>query len=200
MKTKTNKLHMMIVLFAALTVTMVLSIAAGPAMAGTPHLDRSKVLEILDTADHDRLSQVMETVFPFDLIPGTAEAAVPDEGPFPDGGGWEPVFPEDDTDDAGPADEAEDAGDEAVEEDVDEAAEERGDETCEEEIAEAGDEAADEMVEEEAVDEPVAQEEDEASELPFTGGDSTPWLIAGAAIILAGIIVLLGRRGRHESR
>lgn len=215
MKTRTHKMQAVIALFALLTLTMVLCIATAPAMAGTPRLDRSVMDKVLhNPGDFDRLHEVLDRLIPSGVTPEVAEPPLPDGGPFPDGGGWEPVFPDEVADDAVPAGDA-DTGDEAADETVDEVCEEEvadrvDDEAVGEESVERDDEAVDETAADEPVDEVIEQEEpqqeepqqstDEAVELPFTGGNSTPWLIAGAAVIFAGANLLFRRRPRNENR
>ncbi len=200
MKIKTNKMKATIGLFAVLTVTVVFSIAAAPAMAAPGRLESSAVRDLLQQPDGlDHLSDMLDI----------AETLRPDEGPFPDGGDWEPVFPDGGGEEAVPAED--EAEDEAVDEAVDEVCEEEpaedvGDEAVEEVVEEQPvEDVGDEAVEEQPVDEgtpdtTIEEASDEADELPYTGGSSIPWLIGGAGVILAGAILLLCRGHRTESR
>jgi hypothetical protein len=199
MKTKTTIKKTMIGLFALLAMSIILCIGAAPAMAGPVHLDSSLMHELLGTPGGlDRVSQVLESL-PSGMFPELADDVVPDEGPFPDGGGWEPVFPDDVEDEAG-----DDGGDEAVDE---EPGDDGGDEAVEE-GDEAGDDGGEEPVEEEAADDGGDETADDGGdetgededELPFTGGDNIPWLIGGAGVILAGALLLLGFRKGTASR
>lgn len=203
MKTKATKIRTMIGLFTTLAVMMVLAVAAAPAMAGPPHLDSSVMHDVLGIhEDLDGMHEIIDSLIDTGVIPGLIDEIVPDEGPFPEGSDWEPHFP--DTDDG--TDEGDDAGDEGDGDSDDDAEddEDAGDEACEEEVADDGDdEVVDESTEETMEEEPLEEETDdgeEATELPYTGGDSIPWLIGGAGVILAGLILLFGLRGRNQNR
>jgi hypothetical protein len=207
MKTKATRMKAMIGLFALLTVTVVLAIGAAPAVAGPVHVDDS----ISDLLHPSGVMAEMQSLINAGLLDDVMEALAPD-GPFPDGGDWEPVFPDDGDDEAVPAEEedaCDDGGDEAVEEPPaegdDEAVDEADEEVCDEEApADAGDEAVEEVpadagddAGDEAILEDATSEPDE--ELPYTGGDTLPWIIGGAGVILAGAILLFCLRGKTES-
>lgn len=207
-KAKTRTMHAALALFAALTVTVALFVAAAPAMAG-PRLGDETLGKTHDRVY--RIHEVSDSLNLSDLIFELDAVGARGEGPFPDGGGWEPVFPEDPAPipDAGdwepghPEDPAPipDGGDwepvfpEGTEDDAapTEDADETGDDVSEDEAID------DEAIEEEAANEDAA-EDDESMALPFTGGNSTPWLIAGAIVVGAGIGVLCCRRPRNETR
>jgi len=243
MKTRINKTRAMMALLALATVATMFTIAGAPAMAAPVDLDSAILRDFMPSAANlDKVREMLDPRIPSGMIPGLDEVPLPDDGPFPDGGGWEPVFPEDILDDPLPGDEGEDTGgdtadegdegdeavdetpeavdeadsdDAAADEDVAEDSDETGAETdtpadtedvtddaAEEETPEAGDEDVEQAGDETAAsDEPeVSDTTVEAAELPYTGGSSIPWLIAGAAIILAGASLLLRRRGRVEDR
>ena len=213
MKSRTTKIKSLIIAGAALTLTMVL-VVGSPAMAGKPRVADSALGQAMgSSADLQRLSEIADSLGDIQVIPGAAEAAFPEDDPtpIPDGGDWEPVFPEDDPtpipdggdwepvfpeDDPAPADEADDATDTEVPDEPSEV-----DET---DVVETPDESADDVTEQEPQSEQAQadndQADDEATALPFTGGNSTPWLIAGAVVIGLGAGMLLRRRPRHEGR
>jgi len=191
--------------------------ALGQAMGSSADLQR--LSEIADSlGDIQVIPGAAEAAFPEDdptPIPdgGDWEPVFPEDDPtpIPDGGDWEPVFPEDDPtpipdggdwepvfpeDDPAPADEADDATDTEVPDEPSEV-----DET---DVVETPDESADDVTEQEPQSEQAQadndQADDEATALPFTGGNSTPWLIAGAVVIGLGAGMLLRRRPRHEGR
>jgi LPXTG-motif cell wall-anchored protein len=135
-----------------------------------------------------------------ELIPVAPEDAdEADEGPFPDGGDWAPVpaFPEDEEIVPGDAGDWEpvfpdDEDEETVPSDDGE------DEMVPDEPEDDADEADEEAPEE--AQPPEEPSDEQAATLPFTGGSSTPWFIAGIAVALAGAVLLFGRRDRSEER
>ena len=204
MKTKTTRMKTMIGMFALLTVTVVFSIATAPAMAGPPHLDSSALADLMSTPAGLGVSEILDSLALSEVIPGLTDDLVPDEGPFPDGGDWGPVFPDGGGEEDVPADDAADDAlddaDDGAEEEVleEEPAEDAGDEAVEEVVEEEPTEdAGDEAVEEEPVDEgttdtTIDEATDEAEELPYTGGDSLLWIIGGAGLIfLAGAVLVV---------
>ena len=229
MKTKAKSIRAMMTLSALATVIMVLCVAGAPAMAGPMRVEGTV---LRDLANLDKLREVLDSRIPSGLIPGDGTVQLPDGGPFPDGGGWEPVFPSDIIDDlltdevvdegvdetAGGAGDAGDGTvDETTGEDVaDDAADDVADDAAGDEVVEAGGDADQEMTEgadqvgQTEIDEAEVVETggqtvtsemtEQAAELPFTGGNSVPWMIAGAAIAMAGASLLLRRRDRKEDR
>lgn len=117
---------------------------------------------------------------------GDEETVPSDEAPGDEGD--EEVVPDDSSPEDG-ADEGDQPADEPNDQD-----EEPGD-AVPDDGADQGDQPADEPQPEQPTDE---QAPDEHPTLPFTGGDNTPYLIAGAAIALFGISTLRRRRDDSE--
>lgn len=206
MKTRINKKHAMIAMMTLLVTMVLLVLAATPALAGPVHLTK-EVLHDITRVDPDVLRDVLDRI---------EDLEGDHDGPFPDGGGWEPAFPggidpdeirpelpvpEDvihgDDEEAG-----EDTG-EAVETDDGEEADETGtghDETAGDDATEAEEPDESEPSEDLAGDEGEEEDESDESTLPFTGGNSTPWFIAGAAVILVGIMMVTRRRRSDNER
>ena len=225
MKTQINTMRKaMIGLFALLAAAMVLSIGAAPVLAETPHLSDA-IRGDISPAGRNTLREVRDSLIPSGVISDLADSVLSDGGLIPDGGDRERAFPEglldDVIHDAIDDDTADESDDTVIEEEAaeDTVAEEPSDETVTDDAEESTpdmtedtvvEEPGDEIVTDEAGDEPgdelIAEgapgdEALEDSSLPYTGGNSTPWLIAGAAVVLAGIaIIVFCRRSRSEER
>lgn len=213
-----------------LAVGILMLVVAAPAAAARPGKVSQSLTDVAGLADriHDLtpvteeeeeagLVLLLEPVQMYPLAPigdgGGFEPVYPEE-PLPgDGGDWEPVFPEDDApQDAGdeetvpddcvpddgadqPEQPADDGGDEADQPDQPEQpADDGGDQ------ADEPQDQVDEQADETAQPEAPAQEQpsDEQPTLAYTGGDNTPYLIAGAAIVLFGLMALRRRRDESE--
>ena len=196
MKAKTDKKHVMFAILALLTTMVVLLLAAVPAMAGPVHLNRDAargfvgvdphtprhILDQIGSLDGGRATPIPEGTDPHlgDIVPG-------DEADGAD----EEVDEADEAEETTETDEVEEATETDEAEEVDEA-----DDSDEVEGDESEEATEDEEDENDEVTEEEAGEEDDGDEptLPYTGGDSTPWLIAGAAVILAGALMVTRRR------
>ncbi|NLG67448.1 MAG: LPXTG cell wall anchor domain-containing protein [Actinobacteria bacterium] len=219
MKAKTDKKHVMFAILALLTTMVVLLLAAVPAMAGPVHLNRDAARGFVGVDSHTP-GHILDQIESLDGSPAT---------PIPEGVDphlafsqnrifygpsslvLDHIVPGDEADDADEevdeTDEAEETTetDEAEEvdeaDDSDEVEEDESEEAMEDEEDE-NDEVTEEENENDEVTEEEAGEEDDGDEptLPYTGGDSTPWLIAGAAVILAGALMVTRRRNGDSRR
>jgi LPXTG-motif cell wall-anchored protein len=210
MKTQANKKRGTVAVLALFAMMVLFGTATATAMADTPRVSeyaRDVARMRADTAAVQHLRPIFEVV----ITGSEAEEPAADdpEGPILDGGDWGTFFPEDfihdypiphgtipdGGDDEGVPGDCTDEGDDDVDEpddgDVPDEGDDEGDEPDE-----ADDEGDDEGDEPDDGDEA----DDDDSELPFTGGSSVPWLIAGAALILAGLVLLLRRSTRSENR
>jgi len=139
-----------------------------------------------------------EMVEPVPAVPGDAgdEEVVPDDcdlsDEVPGDAGDEEVVP----DDCAPGDGADDADQPA---DDAEGEEDEPADAAPDDGADEADEPSDEPADEPQPEQPAQERTpDEQSTLPFTGGDNTPYLIAGAALALFGITSLRRRRDDSE--
>lgn len=209
MKAKTDKKHVMFAILALLTTMVVLLLAAVPAMAGPVHLNvdvspgfvgvdphtLGHILDQVESLDGGSATPSPEGIDPHLAFPHNPAF----DGPFPSI--LDDIVPGDEADGADEevdeADEAEETTETDEAEEVDEA-----DDSDEVEGDESEEATEDEEDENDEVTEEEAGEEDDGDEptLPYTGGDSTPWLIAGAAVILAGALMVTRRRNGDSRR
>ncbi len=187
---------------------------------GKQHMDIASLADQLAAHQAEEADESDDAVLDFVLV-GPMHA-VP-MNPIGDGGDWEMVEPEPTVpgdagdedvvpDDSEPSDEAPgDAGDEEVvpddcaPEDGADDAEQPADDTQDQEdepgdaVPDDGADEADEPADEPQPEQPAQEQTpDEQPTLPFTGGDNTPYLIAGAALALFGITTLRRRRADSE--
>lgn len=198
MKTTAHTTRGTIALLTLLSLVLLLGIGATPALADGLDAFRNGHMDQLRVVDPDQIRELLPALE--ELIPVAPEDAdEADEGPFPDGGDWAPVpaFPEDEEIVPGDAGDWEpvfpdDEDEETVPSDDGE------DEMVPDEPEDDADEAEEEAPEE--AQPPEEPSDEQAATLPFTGGSSTPWFIAGIAVALAGAVLLFGRRDRSEER
>jgi hypothetical protein len=170
-------------LFAAVAATMVIAATAAPAMAHVPSAIDPAIKSPVQLGDIGQISgDTTTTSLSISIVPGLIK---PGDLHIPDLNGLQVVSPGD-TDDSTPSTEAPNTTDSTVVKPGDTA---------------PGDNGILVVIPAETTttSQATTQTTDDGSvgtRLPFTGGSSTPWLIIGAVIVLAGIaglVITLGR-------